>query len=649
VQVRQGRLNFTTLADIPEGALVMTDIFSVLNYPAVILFYSGASHSLISVKFSAKCQLPFHHTNGAIMIATPGGRVATYQLNQQMPIKLGSIIFRTTLLIMGLESVDLILGTDWLSRHHALIDVTARAIEIHSPICGEITLYLCNQGCTHSCALTMIESPVEKIPVVCEYPDVFPDELPGMPSDRDIEFSIELQPGTAHISKRPYRMPPVELAELKKQLQELLDKGFIRPSTSPWGCPSLFVKKKDESLILCVDYRTLNAVTIKNKYPLPHIDVLFDQLVGANVFSKIDIRSGYHQIKIRASDIPKTAFSTRYGLYEYLVMSFELTNALGYFMYLMNSVFMPELDKFVVVFIDDILVYSKTEDEHTKHLHTVLQRLRDHHLYAKFSKCDFWLREIKFLGHTISQDGIAVDPKKVQEVMDWKPPTTVRQIRSFLGLAGYYRRFIPDFSGIAKLMTELLKKGVKFDWGQKCEDAFHTLRWHLTTAPMLAQPDNTKSFDVFCDALGTGLGCVLMQDNRVIAYASRALRPHEQNYPTHDLELAAVVHALKIWRHYLMGAHCNIYTDHKSLKYIFTQADLNMRQRRWLELIKDYDLEVHYHPGKANVVADALSQKAQCNCLTIDSKVTSLCDELRKLNMEVVSPGTLDYISVEFL
>jgi hypothetical protein len=196
-------------------------------------------------------------------------------------------------------------------------------------------------------------------------------------------------------------------------------------------------------------------------------------------------------------------------------------------------------------------------------------------------------------------------------------------------------------------MTELLKKGVKFDWGQKCEDDFHTLRRHLTTAPMLAQSDNTKSFDVYCDASGTGLGCVLMQDNRVIAYASRALRPHEQNYPTHDLELAAVVHALKIWRHYLMGAHCNIYTDHKSLKYIFTQADLNMRQRRWLELIKDYDLEVHYHPGKANVVAGALSRKAQCNCLTIDSKVISWCDELRKLNMEVVSPGTLDYISIE--
>jgi hypothetical protein len=387
---------------------------------------------------------------------------------------------------MALESVDIILGTDWLSRHHAIIDVATRAIEIHSPICGEITLYVPDQGCTHSCAFTKVKSPVERIPVVCEYPDVFPDECLGMPPDRDIEFAIELQPGTAPISKRPYRMPLAELAKLKKQLQELLDKGFILPSTSLWGCPALFVNKKDESLRLCVDYLPLNAVTIKNKYPLPHIDVLFDQLVGAKVFSKIDLRSGYHQIKIRASDILKTAFSTRYGLYEYLVMSFGLTNAPAYFMYLMNSVFMPELDKFIVVFIDDILVYSKNEDEHTEHLHIVLQRLRHHHLYAKLSTCDFWLREIKFLGHTIYQDGISVDPEKVQEAMDWKPPTTVRQIQSFLGLAGYYRHFIPDFSRIAKPMTELLKKGVKFEWSQKCEDAFHALRQHLTIAPVLA-------------------------------------------------------------------------------------------------------------------------------------------------------------------
>jgi hypothetical protein len=440
-----------------------------------------------------------------------------------VPIKFGSLVIRTTLLNLGLDSVDIILGTDWLSRHQAVLDIAARAIEIHSPTCGETTLYLPNQGCTRSYAFTMIELPIERIPVVCDYPDVFLDELPGMPPDRDIEFAIELQPRTAPISKRPYRMPPAELAELKKKLQELLDKGFIRPSTSPWGCPALFVKKKDESLRLFVDYRPLNAVTIKNKYPLPRIDVLFDQLVGAQVFSKIDLRSGYHQIKIRASDIPNTAFSTRYGLYEYLVMSFGLTNAPAYFMYLMNSVFMPELDKFVVVFIDDILVYSKNEDEHTEHIHIVLQRLRDHRLYAKLSKSDFWLKEIKFLGHTISQEGVSVDPKKLQEVMDWKPPTTVRQIRSFMGLAGYYRRFIPDFSRIAKPMTELLKKGVKYECSQKCEDAFHTLRQYLTTALVLAQPDNTKPFEVYCDASGTGLGCVLMQDNRVIAYASRAL------------------------------------------------------------------------------------------------------------------------------
>jgi hypothetical protein len=273
---------------------------------------------------------------------------------------------------------------------------------------------------------------------------------------------------------------------------------------------------------------------------------LFDQLAGAKVFSKIDLRSSYHQIKIKPCDIPKMAFSTRYGLYEYLVISFGLTNALAYFMYLMNSFFMPELDKFVVVFIDDILIYSKTNEDHANHIRVVLQRLRDHRLYAKFSKCEFWLDSVKFLGHTISSEGISVDPTKVQEVMDWKPPTSVHQIRSFLGLAGYYRRFIPDFSKIAKPMTELLKKEVKYRWDDKCDEAFHTLRKLLTTAPVLAQPDNTQPFDVYCDASGTGLGCVLMQNNRVIAYASRALRNHEQNYPTHDLELAAVIHALKI-------------------------------------------------------------------------------------------------------
>jgi hypothetical protein len=282
-------------------------------------------------------------------------------------------------------------------------------------------------------------------------------------------------------------MPPGELAELKKQLEELLKKGFIWPSKSKWGCPALFVKKKKEgTLRMCVDYRPLNAVTIKNKYLLPHIDLLFDQLAKARVFSKIDLRSGYHQIRIRPQDIPKIAFSTRYRLYEYLVMSFGLTNAPAYFMYLMNMIFMPELDKFVVVFIDDILVYSENEKDHEEHLRIVLIRLRDHKLYAKFSKCKFWLKKVPFLGHILSENGVSVDPSKVQEVMDWKTPTTISKVRSFLGLAGYYRHFILDFSKIAKPMTSLLQKDHKFVWTEEYEIAFHTLQKLLTTALVLA-------------------------------------------------------------------------------------------------------------------------------------------------------------------
>jgi hypothetical protein len=272
------------------------------------------------------------------------------------------------------------------------------------------------------------------------------------------------------------------------------------------------VSKRDKTQRLCVDYRPLNAVTVKNKYPLPCIDLLFDQLIGAQVFSKIDLRSGYHQIKIREEDIPKTAFSTRYGLYEYLVMSFGLTNAPAHFMYLMNSIFMEELDKFIVVFIDDILVFSKNKKEHEKHLCIVLQRLRDHQLYVKFNKCEFWLSEVPFLGHIISLEVISVDLGMVREVLDWNPLRTVHQVRSFLGLAGYYRRFILNFSKIAKLITDLMKKEEKFVWNAKRDEAFQTLKNLMTTSPVLAQPNITKFFDVYCDASGIELGCVLMQE-----------------------------------------------------------------------------------------------------------------------------------------
>jgi hypothetical protein len=350
----------------------------------------------------------------------------------------------------------------WMRRHQALLDTAAHVVHLDSPEHGSVTFQLTSTPMHTASTHPTISQNLEYIPIACDFPDVSPEDLPGMPPDQDVEFTIELQPGTAPISIWPNKMTPKELAELKIQLSEPLNKGYIYRSSLPWGCPALFVKKKDQSLRLCVDYLPLNAVTIKNKYSLPRIDILFYQLSGARVFSKVDLHLGYHQIMIYLEDNPKTAFFTRYELYEYLVMSFGLTNAPAHFMYLMNSVFMPELDKFIVVFIDDVIVYSKNEEEHEQHLRIILKRLHDHQLYAMFSKCAFWLKEVPFLGHVISAEGIAVGPSKVQEVLDWKSPRSIMQIRSFLGLAGYYHRFIPNFSKITKPMTKLLEKDAKF-------------------------------------------------------------------------------------------------------------------------------------------------------------------------------------------
>ncbi|WVZ76613.1 hypothetical protein U9M48_024576 [Paspalum notatum var. saurae] len=540
-------------------------------------------------------------------------------------------------MVLPHQGIDIILGMNWMTENDAVLNIGSRTMQLKSNVNGKIlrVRMLDQKNIEPTVNATEIKE-IKKILVVCDFSDVFPEEFPRLPPGRDVEFKIDLIPGTAPISRRPYRMAPNELKELKTQLQEQLDKGFIRPSSSPWGCPALFVEKKDQGgKRLCVDYQPLNAVMVKNKYPLPHIDILFDQLVGARVFSKIDLRSGYYQIKIREEDIPKTAFSTRYGLYEYLIMSFGLTNALAFFMCMMNSVFMNELDKFVVVFLDDILIYSKDEKEHKEHLRIVLTRLREHKLYAKFSKCAFWLKEVGFLGHILSEKGVAVDPSKVECVLNWNQPETITEIRSFLDLAGYYRCFIKDFSKTAKPMTSLAKKNDKYTWNPNCEEAFQSLKKSLTTAPVLAQLDVTKPFDVYCDASGNGLGYVLMQEGRVVAYASHQLRKHKANYLTHDLE------------HYLLGNTCNTYTDHKSLKYIFTQPELNMRQRRWLELLKDYDLEIHYHPGKANVVADALSRRAHCNVLEVRPTARVICWEMDQIEMPTEQLAELYNLIIE--
>jgi hypothetical protein len=318
-------------------------------------------------------------------------------------------------------------------------------------------------------------------------------------------------------------------------------------------------------------------------------------------------------------------------------MSFRLTNAPAYLMYMMNKVFMEYLDKFMVVFIDDILIFSKNEEEYDKHPRMVLQRLRENQLYAKLNKCEFWLKEVSFLGHIISEVGISIDPSKVNDVLSWNTPQNVLNIRSFLRLAGYYRRFIERFSNISKPMIDLLEKGKTFEWTPRHEAIFQELKKRLTTAPVLTMLDMEKPFSIYCDASGQGLGCVLMQDGHVVAYASRQLRKHEEKYPTHDLELAAMVHALKIWRHYITSKRCEVYSDHKSLKYIFTQPDLNLRQRRWLELIKDYDLGINYHLSKANVVTDTLSRRSHLNMLATRELLPEFCKEFEKLNLGWVS------------
>ncbi|GJT52457.1 putative reverse transcriptase domain-containing protein [Tanacetum coccineum] len=504
---------------------------------------------------------------------------------------------------------------DWLRRHHAVIvcdeklvrvpfgneTLVFRGAESYIGRESRLTVISCSKvqeymakGCHVFLAQISATKEDDKsegkqvkdVPIVRDFPEVFPEDLPGLPPVRPVEFQIDLIPGAAPVARAPYRLAPSEMKELSEQLQELSDKDFIRPSSSPWGAPVLFVKKKDGSFRMCIDYRELNKLTVKNRYPLPRIDDLFDQLQGSSIYSKIDLRSGYHQLRVREQDIPKTAFRTRYGHYEFQVMPFGLTNAPAVFMDLMNRVCKPYLDKFVIVFIDDILIYSKNEKEHEEHLKAILGLLKEEKLR-----------------------GIHVDPAKIESIKDWASPKTPTEIRQFLGLAGYYRRFIEGFSKITKSMTKLTQKEVKFDWGEKEEDAFQLIKQKLCSAPILALPEGSEDFVVYCDASHKGLGAVLMQREKVIAYASRQLKVHEKNYTTHDLELGSVVFALKLWRHYLYGTRCTVFTDHKSLQHILDQKDLNMRQRRWLELLSDYDCDIRYHPGKANVVADALSRK----------------------------------------
>ncbi|GJR95473.1 putative reverse transcriptase domain-containing protein [Tanacetum coccineum] len=471
--------------------------------------------------------------------------------------------FNIDLMPVPLGSFDAIIGMDWLTKHHGVIIYDEKIVRV--PFGREMLIFQGNgnnqkkesrlniisctkaqeylsKGCdvflahitTKEAEDKSEEKRLEDVPIVRDFPEVFPEDLPGIPPTRQVEFQIDLVPGAAPVARAPYRLAPSEMKELAEQLQELSDKGFIRPSSSLWGAPVLFVKKKDESFRMCIDYRDLNKLT----------------------------------------------------------------------------------------------------EEHEEHLKLILELLKKEELYAKFSKCEFWIPKVQFLGHVIDSKGIHVDPAKIESIKDWASPKNATEIRQFLGLAGYYRRFIEGFSKIAKPMTKLTQKNVKFDWGEKEEAAFQLIKQKLCSAPILALPKGSENFIVYCDASHKGLGAVLMQNEKVIAYASRQLKIHEKNYTTHDLELGAVVFALKMWRHYLYGTRCTVFTDHKSLQHILDQKELNMRQRRWLELLSDYDCDIRYHPGKANVVADALSRKERSKPLRVRALVMTIGLNLPKQILE---------------
>ncbi|GJU49478.1 putative reverse transcriptase domain-containing protein [Tanacetum coccineum] len=563
----------------PQGPNVVTGMFLLNNQYAFVFFDSGSDRSFMNTRLSSLLNIKPIKIEDSYEVELADERiVSTNIVLKGYTLSLVNHVFEIDLIPIELGTFDVIIGMDWLVKHDFVIVYGEKVVRIPygnkmlivegDKGVSRLKVISCIKACKYverGCHLFLAhvteskskEKRMEDVPVIHDFPKVFPEELPGLPPPRQVEFRIDL------VS----------------------------------GAPVLFVKKKDGSFRMCIDYRELNKLTVKNRYPLLRIDDLFDQLQGSSVYSKIDLRSGYHQLRIKEEDIPITAFRTHYGYFEFQVMPFGLTNVPAVFMYLMNRVCKPYLDKFVIVFIDDILVFSKDEEEHGKHLKIVLELLKKEGLYAKFSKSDFWLNSLQFLGHVIDRSGVHVDPAKIEAIKSWAALTTPTEVRQFLGLAGYYRRFIDGFSLISKPLTKLTQKNKKYKWGKE-EEAFQTLKQKLCSAPILATPEGTEDFVVYYDASLKGYGAVLMQREKVIAYASRQLKVHEENYTTHDLELGA--------------------------------KELNLRQRRWIELLSDYDCEIRYHPGKEIVVADALSRKEMDKPLRVRALMMTVYNDLLK-------------------
>jgi hypothetical protein len=599
-----------------------------------ILIDTGSTHNFLSEHTAVRLKLQPRGAGKFSVTVANGEKIASQGKCPRIRVALQGTTLVADFFLLPLEGFDAVLGAQWLvtlgpilwdfSKMSMKFHLDGREVELKgldTPINRMIDEEEMEQEIRKEkqgillqlFALTIEANNSPKAQevgpglheVLTSFHDVF-SEPKRLPPPRSHDHQIPLLKRSQPVFVRPYRYPHFQKLEIERIIEEMLESGIIRNSTSPYSSPVILVKKHDGSWRLCIDYRALNQNTVKDKFPIPVIDELLDELHGACCFSKLDLRSGYHQIRMCTEDIPKTAFRTHQGHYEFLVMPFGLTNAPSTFQSLMNEIFKQHLCKFVLVFFDDILVYSKSWEEHWQHVRKVLSILRSHMLYAKKEKCQFGQDHIKYLGHVISTKGVAVDTDKVQAMVDWPKPKTLKALRGFLGLTGYYRKFIQGYGKIAAPLTSLLKKD-SFLWNPEAERAFEKLKQVMTQTPVLALPDFTKPFIVECDASGTGIGGVLMQEQNPIAFMSQALHGKNLAMSTYDKEMLALVLAVQKWRPYLMGQQFIVRTDHKSLKYLWEQRIISIAQQRWLTKLMGYDFIIEYKRGNENLVADALS------------------------------------------
>ena len=593
-------------AAMPNGRVTMHFLGKAAGREVDFLFDSGASANFVSQSFANIHGLVVESTQANVRLGT--GDTVQPKGECSLHIRLGDYHERIKCFVIDmLSDYQVIMGDEWLQKTKATFDFGTAKCAIHKyrkkftlrsasrsqkylrppPVrknVKSLSLMQMKRALRKKNHVLMIQvseldfdlskpADVRLKALLEEFEDVFPPELPsGLPPVRGVGHSIRVELGSTPPSRPMYRLSPTELDEVKAKVSDLLEKGFIEPSSSPYGAPILFVAKKDGSLRMVQDYRYLNKITIKDSYPLPRIDDLLDRISGAKYFSSLDLTSGYYQIRIPEEDVPKTAFKTPMGLFQFKVLCFGLTNAPATFQAAMDKMLGDFINDFVVVYLDDIMIYSKTLEDHEKHLRAVLERLREHKFYANLKKCDFMKSEVAFLGHIISADGIKVDPKKVQAVSEWDVPRDVRGVRSFLGLANYFRRFIQGFSKMVAPLTNLTKKDNSFVWTSECQDAFEKVKYSLTQAPVLVSPTRDKPYEVVSDASGIGLGAVLLQDGRPVAFESRKLSGAEQNYTVTEQEMLGVVHALQRWRCYLEGADFTVVTDHCPNTFFNTQV-----------------------------------------------------------------------------